>query len=131
MYCLPILKREEHRIALLEAATSGSPKFFLGTDSAPHAVGDKESACGCAGIFTGHAPLELYAEAFDNQDKLYYLEKFASFNGKAFYENVPPVPSRKIKLIRHEWTVPESYNFGAQKVRPLRAGEKMKWKVVG
>ena len=111
MYCLPILKREEHRIALLKAATSGSPKFFLGTDSAPHAVGDKESACGCAGIFTGHAPLELYAEAFDSQGKLYLLEKFASINGKAFYENVLPVPSRKIKLIRHEWTVPESVRF--------------------
>jgi dihydroorotase len=131
MYCLPILKREEHRMALVEAATSGSPKFFLGTDSAPHAVGSKESACGCAGIFTGHAPLELYAEVFDSQGKLHLLESFASINGKSFYENVPPASSqRKVKLVRQEWTVPANYEFGGQKVRPLRAGEKMQWRLV-
>ena len=126
MYCLPILKREEHREALLEAATSGSPKFFLGTDSAPHAVSAKESACGCAGIFTGHAAIELYAEAFDSVGEINKLENFASVFGAEFYEI--PISKKKVKLLREEWQVPESFSFGSSLLRPLRAGEMVKWK---
>ena len=128
MYCLPILNREEHRLALIDAATSGSPKFFLGTDSAPHAVGNKESACGCAGIFTGHAALELYLEAFDEAGKLDIFENFSSRNGKAFYGNVQDTEVRTIKLVKEAWTVPDTYNFGGSVVRPLRAGEQIMWK---
>ena len=127
-YCLPILKRELHRKALLEAATSGSSKFFLGTDSAPHTVSSKESACGCAGIFTAHAGIELYAEAFDNVGKLNTLEGFASKFGSDFYGI--PRNTRKIKLIKKDWLVPELYDFGEDKVRPLRAGEAIKWTIV-
>jgi dihydroorotase len=124
MYCLPILKREEHRLALIEAATSGNPKFFLGTDSAPHSLDAKETACGCAGIFTGHAPLELYAEVFDNVGKLDKLENFASQYGRQFYRMKAETEERpKVTLVKEEWTVPDSYNFGSKQVRPLRAGE--------
>jgi len=126
LYCLPILKRERHRLALLEAATSGNAKFFLGTDSAPHALEAKQSACGCAGVFTGHAALELYAEAFDSIGKLHMLEGFASKFGAAFYQL--PENTRQVRLIKESWTVPESYPFGSSVVRPLRAGEAILWK---
>lgn len=131
MYCLPILKREEHRQALIEAATSGNPKFFLGTDSAPHAVETKESACGCAGIFTGHAAVELYLEAFESAGKLNLFENFSSLYGKAFYGNVEESgESSTIKLVKQAWTVPDTYDFGGNVVRPLRAGEQILWKRV-
>ncbi len=127
-YCLPILKRERHRRALIEAATSGSNKFFLGTDSAPHTISSKESACGCAGIFTGHAGIELYAEAFDKEGKLDMLEGFASKYGAAFYGL--EYNKEKIKLKRESWTVPLTYTFGSSLLRPLRAGENIMWKIL-
>ena len=127
-YCLPVLKREEHREALVEAATSGNPKFFLGTDSAPHAQRDKESACGCAGIYTAHAAIELYAIAFEEAGALDKLEGFASRHGAAFY-GLPPNRG-KITLTREEWTVPASLAFGGESLVPLRAGETIPWKLV-
>jgi dihydroorotase len=129
MYCLPILKREKHRVALVQAATSGSGKFFIGTDSAPHAVEAKESACGCAGIFTGHAPLELYTEAFESVGALDKLEGFTSIHGAQFYDI--PVNTKKIALVKESWVVPERYTFGSSVIRPLRAGEEIAWKVKG
>ncbi|MBB5020058.1 dihydroorotase [Chitinivorax tropicus] len=126
-YCLPVLKREEHRVALLTAATSGSPKFFLGTDSAPHAKHTKEAACGCAGIYSAHAAIELYAEAFESVDALDKLEAFASFNGADFYEL--PRHTDTITLARESWTVPAEYQFGDSTVVPLRAGEIISWKM--
>jgi dihydroorotase len=126
-YCLPILKREVHRIALVEAATSGSPKFFLGTDSAPHPAHLKEHALGCAGCYTAHAAIELYAEAFDRAGALDKLEAFASFNGADFYG--VPRNKEQITLKREEWTVPESYVFGEAQLKPLCAGEKLGWKL--
>lgn len=126
-YCLPILKREEHRQALVAAATSGSPKFFLGTDSAPHARGLKEHACGCAGCYTAHAGLELYAEAFDAADALDKLEGFASFHGADFYGL--PRNRGRIVLKREHWTPPAEYAFGDETVVPLRAGEPLHWKL--
>jgi dihydroorotase len=127
-YCLPVLKREEHREALVEAATSGNPKFFLGTDSAPHARADKEAACGCAGIYTAHAALELYAIAFEEAGALAKLEGFASLFGARFY-GLPPNPG-SVTLAREEWTVPQRLKFGDQELVPLRAGEKLPWKLV-
>jgi len=126
-YCLPVLKRETHREALLEVATSGSRKFFLGTDSAPHARGDKESACGCAGIFSAHAAIELYAEAFEEAGALDRLEAFASFNGPDFYEL--PRNRNKITLIRESWEVPKNYPLGDRTLVPLRAGESIAWRI--
>jgi dihydroorotase len=126
-YCLPILKREVHRLALVEAATSGSPKFFLGTDSAPHPAHLKEHALGCAGCYTAHAAIELYAEAFDRAGALDKLEAFASFNGADFYG--VPRNKEQITLKREEWTVPESYVFGEAQLKPLCAGEKLGWKL--
>ncbi|MEI7612379.1 MAG: dihydroorotase [Betaproteobacteria bacterium] len=128
-YCLPVLKRETHRVALVAAATSGSSKFFLGTDSAPHARGAKESACGCAGCYTAHAALELYAEAFDAAGALDRLESFASFNGPDFYRL--PRNTGKITLEKQSWMTPEAlaYAEGEQLV-PLRAGELLHWKLV-
>lgn len=126
-YCLPILKRESDRAALLEAATSGSPKFFLGTDSAPHERATKETACGCAGIFTAHAALELYAEAFDSVGKLDQLESFASFNGTNFYKL--PAHTGVITLERQEWQVPPSYPFGEGTLIPYRAGSCIGWQI--
>jgi dihydroorotase len=128
-YCLPVLKRETHRLALVAAATSGSSKFFLGTDSAPHARGVKESACGCAGCYTAHAALELYAEAFDAAGALDRLEAFASFNGPGFYRL--PRNTGKITLEKQSWMTPETlaYAEGEQLV-PLRAGELLHWKLV-
>ena len=135
MYCLPVLKREEHRKALLNAAVSGSDKFFLGTDSAPHTVEAKESSCGCAGIFTGHAPIELYAEAFSKVGKLNMLPDFANKYGRKFYGNIlNKIPTRqprqKILLTKEKWKVPETINFGSKYLKPLRAGESILWKVV-
>ena len=120
-YCLPILKREEHRQALLKAATSGSPRFFLGTDSAPHAKKKKETACGCAGCYTAHAALELYAEAFALIDALDQLEGFASFFGPDFYGL--PRNTKEVTLVRKPWGVPSFYLFGDDTLVPLRAGE--------
>jgi dihydroorotase len=119
-YCLPILKREEHRMAVLAAATSGHPRFFLGTDSAPHARTAKEAACGCAGIYTAHAAIELYAEVFDRVGALDRLEAFASFHGADFYGL--PRNTTKITLVRSSWTVPESFSFGNASLVPFRAG---------
>jgi len=127
-YCLPVLKREQHREALVEAATSGNPKFFLGTDSAPHPRGDKEAACGCAGIYTGHAALELYAIAFEEAGALDRLEGFASLFGARFYGL--PVNEDQVTLARQEWTVPQRLKFGAAELVPLRAGEKLPWKLL-
>ena len=127
-YCLPVLKREEHREALVEAATSGNPKFFLGTDSAPHARSAKEAACGCAGIYTAHAAIELYATVFDEAGALDKLEAFASVNGARFYGL--PVNKEKITLVREEWKVPERLTFGAEDLVPLRAGETIAWKLL-
>ena len=127
-YCLPVLKREEHRVALVAAATGGSPKFFLGTDSAPHARGAKESACGCAGSYTAHAAIELYAEAFEAAGALDKLEGFASYHGPDFYRL--PRNSDTITLVKGDWDVPASYPFGQTEVVPVRAGEQISWQVV-
>jgi dihydroorotase len=128
-YCLPILKREEHRQALVAAAISGSPKFFLGTDSAPHAKSAKETACGCAGMYTAHAAIELYAEAFEQAGALDRLEAFASFNGADFYGL--PRNADRITLVRESWLVPESLPFGEDVLVPLRAGQAIAWKLQG
>ena len=128
-YCLPVLKREVHREALIAAAASGSPKFFLGTDSAPHAKNAKEASCGCAGIYTAHAALELYAEAFESAGALDRLEAFASFHGADFYGL--PRNSGQVALSRQNWTVPESLVMGDQQLVPLRAGESLAWKLQG
>ncbi len=127
LYCLPVLKRETHRQALLAAATSGNPRFFLGTDSAPHARGDKEAACGCAGCYTAASALELYAEAFEQAGALDRLEGFASFHGADFYGL--PRNRSKIVLERGEWTLPAEFPFADRTVVPLRAGEKLRWKL--
>lgn len=126
-YCLPILKRNIHQEALINAATSGSPKFFLGTDSAPHMKHAKEAACGCAGSYTAHAALELYAEVFEEAGALDKLEAFASFNGPDFYGL--PRNSDTITLTKDSWEVPASYPLGDDQVVPIRAGEKVSWKV--
>lgn len=127
-YCLPIIKRESHREALVNAATSGNAKFFLGTDSAPHAQHAKESACGCAGIYSAHAAIELYAEVFEKADALDRLEGFASFYGADFYSL--PRNTDSITLQKQDWTVPDSMAFGKDKLIPLRAGETVKWRLV-
>jgi dihydroorotase len=125
-YCLPVLKREVHRQALVKVATSGNPKFFLGTDTAPHPRGMKEHACGAAGIYTAHAALELYAEAFDAARALDRLEGFASHFGADFYGL--PRNKGQVNLERAEWEVPREYPFGTETVVPLRAGEKLRWR---
>jgi dihydroorotase len=127
-YCLPVLKRELHRQALLVAATSGDPKFFLGTDSAPHARGAKESDCGCAGVYSAHAAIELYAEAFDSAGALERLEGFASHFGPDFYGL--PRNAGKIRLERKAWTVPAAQAFGDSELVPMRAGEQLAWRLV-
>jgi dihydroorotase len=127
-YCLPIMKRETHREALVAAATSGNPRFFLGTDSAPHARHTKENACGCAGCYSAHAALELYAEAFDDEHALDKLEGFASRFGADFYGL--PRNTDTVTLVREPWTVPATYPFGADAIVPLRAGEAMRWRLV-
>ena len=126
-YCLPVLKREEHRDALVAAAVSGNPKFFLGSDSAPHARSAKESGCGCAGIYTAHAAIELYAVAFEEAGALDRLEGFASEFGPRFYGL--PANRDSITLVREEWTVPEKLPFGGEELVPLRAGETLPWKL--
>ena len=127
-YCLPVLKRETHRQALVQAATSGSAKFFLGTDSAPHAVHLKEHASGCAGCYTAHAAMELYAQAFDSAGALDKLEAFASFNGADFYGL--PRNTGRITLTRETWTPPESFAFGQAQLKPLGSGESLPWRMV-
>ncbi|MGR5352302.1 dihydroorotase [Vibrio sp. DNB22_19_2] len=126
-YCLPILKRNTHQQALIAAATSGSKKFFLGTDSAPHAKGAKESACGCAGSYTAHAALELYAEVFNKEGKLENLEAFASFNGPDFYGIARNTDT--VTLKKTSWDVPETMPFGNDIVVPIRANDKIEWEV--
>ena len=128
-YCLPILKRNTHQEALLDAATSGSAKFFLGTDSAPHAQNAKEISCGCAGCYTAYAAIELYAEAFEQRNALDKLEAFASHFGPDFY-NLPRNQDT-ITLVREPWTVPSTLDFAEQQLVPLRAGETLNWRVLG
>ena len=127
-YCAPILKRETHRAALLQAATSGDPHFFLGTDSAPHPREAKESACGCAGLYTAHAALELYAEAFDQAGRLDRLEAFASFHGPDFYRL--PRNQDRIALERTSWVVPDEYPLAGSTCKPMRAGESVAWSML-
>ncbi len=126
-YCLPVLKRESHRQALVQAATGGNPKFFLGTDSAPHATHLKEHASGCAGCYTAHAALEMYAEAFDAAGALTMLEAFASFHGADFYGL--PRNQGRVTLQRAAWQVPAHYAFGEAQLTPLRANETVGWQV--
>lgn len=130
LYCLPILKRETHRLALLHAATSGSSKFFAGTDSAPHTIASKESWCGCAGAYTAHAAVELYIEAFESVNALDKLEGFLCHYGADYY-GIPRNTKTMITLEKKSWTVPSVYKFGNGVVRPLRAGETVAWSIVG
>lgn len=127
-YCLPILKRDVHQQALIQAATSGNPKFFLGTDSAPHSILTKETCHGCAGIYTAHAAIELYAEVFEKANALEKLEAFASFNGADFYGL--PRNTAKITLVKEPWSVPEKLAFGDRELRPFRAGEIVEWRLL-
>jgi dihydroorotase len=127
-YCLPILKREEHRLAILQAATSGNPKFFLGTDSAPHSRDSKESSCGCAGCYSALHAMELYAEAFESVDALDKLEAFASFYGPDFYQL--PRNTEQITLTKTTWRVPDELPFPESGLVPLRAGEEIAWQMV-
>jgi dihydroorotase len=127
-YCLPVLKRERDRAALVEAATGDDPRFFLGTDSAPHARHTKEAACGCAGIFSAHAAIELYAEVFEAAGRLDRLEAFAAERGADFY-GLPRNPGR-ITLERTAWTVPQSYAFGNDELVPMRGGSRVGWRLV-
>jgi dihydroorotase len=127
-YCLPVLKREVHRQALVQAATGGSPKFFLGTDSAPHAATLKEHALGCAGCYTALSAMELYAEAFDAAGALDKLEAFASFHGADFYGL--PRNSGTLTLKKQPWQLPESLPFGEARLKPLRGGEMLPWRAV-
>lgn len=127
-YCLPILKREEHRVALVKSATSGNPKFFLGTDSAPHARHTKEAACGCAGMYTAHTAMELYAEAFELAGALDKLEGFASFHGADFYGL--PRNTEQITLVKESWKVPDRLPYEGDVLVPLRAGQSLNWKML-
>mgnify|MGYP001941608439 CR=1 FL=1 len=126
-YCLPILKRNIHQQALLKAATSGNPRFFLGTDSAPHLQHAKEASCGCAGSYTAHAAIELYAEAFEQMNALDKLEAFASFNGPDFYGL--PRNTDQITLVKEAWTVPATYPLGDSQLVPIRANEQIQWRI--
>ncbi|KAK9819494.1 hypothetical protein WJX81_004524 [Elliptochloris bilobata] len=126
-FCLPILKREEHREAVLAAATSGSARFFLGTDSAPHARGAKEAACGCAGIFSAPVALPLYAQAFEQAGALDRLEAFASCNGPDFYGL--PRNTETVTLVKEPWEVPAVYEYGDTSVVPMWAGQRLEWRV--
>jgi dihydroorotase len=127
-YCLPVLKRETHRLALNEAAVSNNPRFFLGTDSAPHPAHLKEHASGCAGCYTAHAAMELYAEAFEAAGALHKLEAFASFNGADFYGL--PRNTGTVALKKESWTPPESFALGEGQLKPLRSGESLAWRMV-
>jgi dihydroorotase len=126
-YCLPILKREEHRWAILQAATSGNPKFFLGTDSAPHARNSKENSCGCAGCYSALHAMELYAEAFESVDALDKLEAFASFHGPDFYQL--PRNTAQITLLKTPWRIPDEVPFPESGLVPLRSGEEITWQM--
>lgn len=126
-YCLPILKREQHRLALVKAATSGNSKFFLGTDSAPHLTALKENACGCAGCYSAHAALELYTQAFETAGALDKLEGFASFYGADFYRL--PRNSETVTLLKSAWKVPENYGTDGVSITPLLAGEELNWQL--
>jgi dihydroorotase len=126
-YCLPVLKREVHRQALIAAATSGDPRFFLGTDSAPHPKGEKEASCGCAGCYTAASALELYAEAFEDAEALDRLEAFASIHGADFYRL--PRNTAKVTLRREPWSLPAELPLGEQAIVPLRAGETLRWRL--
>lgn len=128
-YCLPVVKRERHRVALVDAATSGESRFFLGTDSAPHARHTKEVDCGCAGIYTAHAGIELYVEVFERAGALDRLERFASFNGADFY-GMPRNP-RKLMLRRQPWSVPGQIPYGGDALVPFRAGAEVTWRLDG
>jgi dihydroorotase len=128
-YCLPVAKREEHRLALRRAATSGNPKFFLGTDSAPHRVTDKESACGCAGIWNAPVALESYAKTFEEEGALDRLEGFASLHGPRFYGL--PVNTTRVRLLRESLAVPERYTFDAGEVVPFHAARSLAWRFEG
>jgi dihydroorotase len=127
-YCLPILKREIHRCSVVEAAISGNPKFFLGTDSAPHSRRDKETACGCAGIFTAHAAIELYAEVFERMGALDKLEAFASFHGPDFYRLARNKDT--ITLKKESWMAPVTLPFADDELVPLRGAESVGWKLI-
>lgn len=127
-YCLPVLKREQDRRALIEAATSDDPRFFLGTDSAPHARRSKEAACGCAGVFSAHAAIELYAEAFEQENRLARLQAFASERGADFYKL--PRNTERITLERAPWSPPASYRFDRDELVPFRAGESIAWRLM-
>ena len=127
LYCLPVLKRNTHQKALQEAAISGNPKFFLGTDSAPHAKGKKENACGCAGCFSAYAAIELYAEVFEDLGALDKLEAFASFYGADFYGL--PRNKERITLVKRSWQAPQELPFGQETIVPLRAGETLRWQL--
>ncbi|HBD22941.1 MAG TPA: dihydroorotase [Oceanospirillaceae bacterium] len=127
LYCLPVLKRNIHQEALQEAVISGDDRFFLGTDSAPHAKGDKESACGCAGCYSAPAAIELYTQIFDDLGVLDKLEAFASLNGPKFYRL--PVNSKTITLVKEDWQIPSSLDFAGSTIIPLGAGETLKWKL--
>jgi dihydroorotase len=127
-FCLPVLKRERDRVALVEAATGDDPRFFLGTDSAPHARRTKETSCGCAGIFSAHAAIELYAEVFEAAGRLDRLEAFAAERGADFY-GLPRNPGQ-IALERTAWTVPETYPFGVDELVPMRGGGQVGWRLV-
>jgi dihydroorotase len=129
LYCLPILKAEPHRLALVGAATSGSPKFFLGTDSAPHATHTKEAGCGCAGIFSAHCCIELYAQVFDEQGKIDLLENFTSSYGADHYGLARSTET--ITLEKKAWKVPATYQFGEFTVTPLKTGEEIPWSIEG
>lgn len=128
LYCLPVLKRNIHQTALIKAATGNSRKFFLGTDSAPHTLSNKENSCGCAGCYTAHAALELYAEVFETENALDKLEGFASIHGPAFYGLQPN--NDHIELVKKEWQVDDFLPLGADKLKPLRAGERISWTVL-
>ena len=126
LFCLPILKRDHHQRALIDAAISGDKQFFLGTDSAPHARHAKEAECCSAGCFSHHAPLELYAEVFERENALQHLEAFASLNGPEFYQ-LPP-NTKRVTLKREEWTLPATINYGDEELVPLAAGEALRWR---
>lgn len=126
-YCLPILKRNTHQQALIAAATSGHPRFFLGTDSAPHSIGSKEQSCGCAGCYTAYSAIELYAEAFEQANALDKLENFASVFGPQFYGLEPNQDT--IRLVKQAWTLPEQLDFGQESIKPLRGGETLSWQI--
>jgi dihydroorotase len=126
-YCLPVLKRNIHQVELMEAATSGNPKFFLGTDSAPHSTASKENSCGCAGVYTAHAALELYADVFERLDALEKLEDFASHFGADFYHL--PRNTDRVTLRKQDWLVPDQFPLGEDTLTPLRAGKSISWRV--